>query len=506
MSHKRLLFYFILPAAVSVFGSCATLLNSEKGAVQIKTEPAGADVFDENNQKLGTTPFDLKTIEKSKETLKITKEGYEDVSIGITRKAKNGFIFLDAMLLCIPCPFDFSSGAVYSMTKIDGVILLRKKLKDLDKSVMISLDKSAIEMPESKEIGRINGSSKKLNDKNINYLIGYPGNSDNQTLLPFEHTYLEASLLSNDEKEKNNLSKPKIILKPVIKDLQFDLKGKSLHDYSGQCSMQCEWNVYYISDKEKTLAKIPVKTSAWRMSGSYTLILDLLLAESSRDLLENDTLYDFLSRVEKQYLVESKGAVFKISAPDKIKYASTKDILKKAVGAVVTVENKTGFGSGVIISKDGYMITNYHVVEDEKHVNVKLNQEIKLNADVIKVNKDYDLALLKISAVDLKTLSFGNSDSAEIGDDVFAIGTPLETSLGQTITKGIISGFREWNGVKFIQTDVSINPGNSGGPLINDKGEIVGIATMKISGKGIEGIGFCIPANFVIEMLNIKFE
>ncbi|MBK7855348.1 MAG: trypsin-like peptidase domain-containing protein [Bacteroidetes bacterium] len=114
--------------------------------------------------------------------------------------------------------------------------------------------------------------------------------------------------------------------------------------------------------------------------------------------------------------------------------------------------------------------------------------------------------MLKVEASDLKALSFGNSDMVEIGDDVWAIGTPLATDLGQSITKGIVSGFRENNGLKFIQSDVSINAGNSGGPLINDKGEIVGITTLKISGKGIEGLGFCIPANYVIEFLNLKFE
>ena len=106
----------------------------------------------------------------------------------------------------------------------------------------------------------------------------------------------------------------------------------------------------------------------------------------------------------------------------------------------------------------------------------------------------------------MKALSFGNSDSTGTGDEIFAAGTPLDKSLGQTVTRGIISGYREWNGVNFIQTDVSINAGNSGGPLLNQKGEIIGITTMKAFGKGIEGIGFGIPSNVVIDMMNIKFE
>jgi S1-C subfamily serine protease len=183
-----------------------------------------------------------------------------------------------------------------------------------------------------------------------------------------------------------------------------------------------------------------------------------------------------------------------------------KEALKRAIRCVVTVERKEGHGSGVIISSDGYLVTNYHVVEDEKQVGVTLNQGIKMKAEVVKVNPDFDLALLKIPASDLEGLRLGNSDEAEIGDDVWAIGTPLEKSLGQTITKGIISGFREIRSVKFIQSDVSINPGNSGGPLINEAGDIIGITSMKIEARGIEGIGFCIPSNIVVEMLNLDLQ
>jgi serine protease Do len=142
--------------------------------------------------------------------------------------------------------------------------------------------------------------------------------------------------------------------------------------------------------------------------------------------------------------------------------------------------------------------------KDEKNISVKLNRDLKLKATLVKTNKDYDLALLRVDVEDLKAIAIGNSNEMEVGDEVYAIGTPMDESFGQTITKGIISGERLINGIKFIQTDVSINPGNSGGPLINDKGEMIGITTMKIAAQGVEGIGFCIPSNAVLEMLNIK--
>ena len=181
-------------------------------------------------------------------------------------------------------------------------------------------------------------------------------------------------------------------------------------------------------------------------------------------------------------------------------------MLKYSKEGVVKVITKDGFGSGFIVSQDGYIVTNYHVADGQKNnIQVKMNSNIKLKATVVKSNEEYDLLLLKIDVDELKPLYIGKSEDMETGDDVYAIGTPLETSLGQSITKGIISGVREIGGMNYLQTDVSINSGNSGGPLINDKGEVIGVTTMKLSGKGIEGIGFCIPSKTVLEMLNIKF-
>ncbi|MFI5219654.1 MAG: S1C family serine protease, partial [Bacteroidia bacterium] len=337
-------------------------------------------------------------------------------------------------------------------------------------------------------------------------LLGYPGNMEIKLMNSFRDSYLDARFLSAKDNSEASLYKPKIIFKPVVKRLNFTLKGKLMRDYSGPCTMECVWKISDISDSKKVFAQIPVKTSIYRSGDNYDLILHQMIAESERDLLENDTLFVYLSKIEKAYLAKSKGEVFKLKTPKRTVYPGTKEMLKDIISAVVTVENEDGFGSGAIISADGYIITNYHVIEGEKTVNVKLGKEKKMKAEIIKVNKDYDLALIKITQPGLKALSFANSDSTGTGDEVFAAGTPLEKSLGQTVTRGIISGYREWNGVNFIQTDVSINAGSSGGPMLNSKGEIIGITTMKAFGKGIEGIGFGIPSNVVTEMMNIKFE
>jgi serine protease Do len=153
-------------------------------------------------------------------------------------------------------------------------------------------------------------------------------------------------------------------------------------------------------------------------------------------------------------------------------------------------------GSGFIISEDGYILTNYHVVAGADEVKVKLSDSREFKAVVKGWDDKLDLALLKIDAKDhLPVAKLGDSDKTEVGEWVMAIGNPF--GLGQTVTSGIVSAKERVIGSgpydDFIQTDASINPGNSGGPLINSGGEVIGINTAIVAGG--QGIGFAIPVN-----------
>lgn len=155
-------------------------------------------------------------------------------------------------------------------------------------------------------------------------------------------------------------------------------------------------------------------------------------------------------------------------------------------------------GTGVIISSDGYILTNNHVVEKADEITVKLYSQKEYKAKVVGKDKETDLAIIKINAKRLKPAKIGNSDEVEIGDWVIAVGSPF--GLEQTVTQGIISAKGRIIGAgpydDFLQTDAAINPGNSGGPLINLNGEVIGINTAITSRSGgYEGIGFAIPIN-----------
>jgi serine protease Do len=189
------------------------------------------------------------------------------------------------------------------------------------------------------------------------------------------------------------------------------------------------------------------------------------------------------------------------TAPD----GNVRDLVNQIGEAVVQVRTPGGLGSGFFINEDGFLMTNFHVIEGETQISVEVylqrsgQLEVKSYKQVriVAMNKFQDLALLKIEDKDapkFKRVSLGSADALAVGERVFAIGSPL--GLERTVTEGILSTTtRELAGTLYLQTTAQINPGNSGGPLFNLAGEVVGITNMKITFG--EGLGFAIPVEAV---------
>jgi serine protease Do len=169
---------------------------------------------------------------------------------------------------------------------------------------------------------------------------------------------------------------------------------------------------------------------------------------------------------------------------------------------------QNALGSGVVVTTDGYILTNNHVVDGADSISVELTDGRTLSAKVIGTDQPSDLALIKVNGSGFKPIKFGDSNAARVGDVVLAVGNPFK--LGQTVTMGIISAKGRSTGVPdgsyedFLQTDAPINHGNSGGALVNTKGELVGINSQIVSdgGEGNIGIGFAIPANMARRVMD----
>ena len=181
----------------------------------------------------------------------------------------------------------------------------------------------------------------------------------------------------------------------------------------------------------------------------------------------------------------------------------------KNTGNAIFLNNSTedlGLGTGMIVSSKGYILTNWHVAGNKySSCYITLENGSIYNGTVMWADSDLDLAIVKISATNLEAVILGDSDNIELGEKAYAIGNPIGVEFQRTVTSGIISGIDrtikidDENGTSYmedlIQTDATINPGNSGGPLINSRGEVVGINSVKI--ENAEGIGFAIPINIV---------
>jgi len=194
---------------------------------------------------------------------------------------------------------------------------------------------------------------------------------------------------------------------------------------------------------------------------------------------------------------------------------SLQDIYTRNIGSVVSIlcngAGSSSTGTGVILSRNGYIVTNAHVVEDAMSVSVLLSDDRQFYAEIVGADEISDLAVLHISAEDLIPAQFGDSGALRVGDTVVAIGDPLGVEFRGTYTNGIVSAINrdvdiDGRTMTLIQTNAALNSGNSGGPLINCYGQVIGINTMKIgtftNSSGVEGLGFAIPSATVKEIVD----
>ncbi|HLU22840.1 MAG TPA: trypsin-like peptidase domain-containing protein [Bacillaceae bacterium] len=260
-------------------------------------------------------------------------------------------------------------------------------------------------------------------------------------------------------------------------------------------------------------------------AGIIGSVLTLVVVVNT-DLMKQPSAEEIPNETSVQPETDTSFTVRPVSNTDTSLADMVEDASKAIVG-VVNYQNKfnrfspisenieAGTGSGVIIKKDGkhaFIVTNNHVIEGAEKIEVSLDNGEKLTAELVGADALTDLAVLKIdsSKVDA-VLEFGDSDLLRAGDTVVAIGNPLGLEFSRTVTKGIVSAAErtinvstsagQWD-LDVIQTDAAINPGNSGGALINSSGQLVGINSLKISSNGVEGLGFAIPSNDVMPLVD----
>ena len=264
------------------------------------------------------------------------------------------------------------------------------------------------------------------------------------------------------------------------------------------------------------LYRVERKRNFWKY-GLVVIITVCLTLFTDRSIQKANEIDEFAERLSLEENAVDEVSNIEISAEDYIE-----EVMKSTVGISliepseanifdVNLEEKWGMGTGIVVSENGYILTNQHLAKTKgASLVVTLNSGKSVKGRIVWTEENIDLAIIKVEETGLVAAKLGDSNSLKVGNDVIAIGNSLGIEFQGTTTKGIVSGldrtimFQE-NGENvfmegLIQTDASINPGNSGGPLINASGEVVGVNTVKITSA--EGIGFAVPINIVKNVIS----
>ncbi|MBR2785764.1 MAG: trypsin-like peptidase domain-containing protein [Clostridia bacterium] len=256
-----------------------------------------------------------------------------------------------------------------------------------------------------------------------------------------------------------------------------------------------------------------------KKNSNVGLIVGILCAMVVVSIISSAITYSLMSKGQMQ-LIGANNTTYTVENVENPVVAVAEITGPSVVGVSVTFYEQSFWGelaegeaegSGVIYSEDGYIITNYHVIQEAVNssnsaVKVTLANKEEYEATIVGADETTDLALLKIEATGLTPAKFADSDKINVGEYAIAIGNPLGKEFAGSVTVGYISAVNrtitaDGRTYNVIQTDAAINPGNSGGALVNSKGEVVGINTVKISDESVEGLGFAIPSNYALKII-----
>lgn len=507
--------------------SCASILNPKYQPVTIRTNK-GSEVLinGEAPKSKGRYTYLLNRGDGKPVQITVKEEGYKDkneVMMQYILSPLYALSWVPFAVLIIPPLLDKGSKS----RNFDKAITLRQKVKDIpdraENEREILVNKASIDinpedirfryyvaygqyMKNKNDVKFVKGSKSRSNDKKENIIVENTvfANLLNEVLK--DKGYIDTSSRVLKNSYTNNLM---VNANVTEYDITLVNNKPSIAFTGGMISigLGIEWEIldYY----ENPIYSMETKET----SDNFAINAYYSTDDAARNATYDAIYYGFINFInskEVQKLLRDTTIMNEDNLLDSltIEPASTYvSDLGNAITSSVTIKGKKGHGSGFIISENGLIVSNYHVIsalkEDGK---VVLNDKKEFNYEVIRVSKTTDLALIKIDTVGLMPFKVYTGRDITIAEDVFAVGTPTAEDLSQTVSKGIISGIRETDGKRqLIQTDASINSGNSGGALVNKEGVVLGIVSAKIKGIGVEGVAFGIPAYEIAESLKINF-
>ncbi|MET0272501.1 MAG: trypsin-like peptidase domain-containing protein [Phenylobacterium sp.] len=280
-----------------------------------------------------------------------------------------------------------------------------------------------------------------------------------------------------------------------------DLIAGAARKVKGTASMQLEWQIYS-TVRAKVLARIPTSGSGEEKKGTdsgFEVLLHRAFAANVRELIASDAF--------RQAVASPSPQATSAAPPDtpitfRRPPAATSMPLNVAAKGVVSIFAGAGMGSGVLISSDGYILTNHHVAGEAGRVRVRWSDGTDTPGEVIRSDRRRDVTLIK-TPPKAQPLAI-RAGAAQLGETVFAIGTPLDRELAGTLTRGVVSSTRTRDGLTFIQSDVGVTHGNSGGPLLDEKGAVIGLTVSGLYPEESKSLNLFIPIHDALRALNLQ--
>ncbi|BDD05596.1 S1C family serine protease [Aureibacter tunicatorum] len=506
---KNILFLALVSLMITQ-QSCLTILNPGwNQKVSINTmEGASINI---NGEHVGTGNIRKGLRKKKNHDINISKDGYLDNNFTINSTRD------DVLLGLSFYSWYFTLGAMYildipgsryhlSLKNIEADLL--KKPSSQNSLNSITVNSVDIQIDPGKKIGAHYEFSKSKNGKNkfeFTHSWGEDTQIEANTLTELSNDDLKVNnytIVENNTATLSNTRRADINVSAIIHDMTFDSferRGNSIVEVS----FKIDWKVE--NKYGKKLLSISTNEKTSRVNDQDLDVFYTAYRKNFYKLLTNNELIELLNKHNDIKDIETHPEDLIIITNDNINSTNNlENLIERATQSTLTIITENGHGSGVIIDSRGYILTCKHVIDESNSIKVLFNNGVELEAKVDRISKVSDLALLKVDSGNLKSLPLGTDISLNLGKEVYAIGTPRDIELGQSVSKGIISGNRKLEETIYIQTDVSVNSGNSGGCLINNEGKVIGIINAKLVGPGIEGIGFAIPVKTILKDLNIK--
>ncbi|WKK73611.2 trypsin-like peptidase domain-containing protein [Marivirga salinae] len=513
----------ILFIAIIFSSSCASILNPKYQKIEIQKEKGSKVLVNGEDPKLKKGQVALERNKKPKQ-ITIIKEGKKDANFVVNSYKKSPLYILSwipfgiyGTFLLDNYPRSYNYDKILTVGKLESALILKPEgAKDI-KINTVSLNIK----PEDYKYRSINGY--KSFKKKPNKVELEPFDTD-------EEIKIEESIFSHSLNEllKNNgyIDTTRNVLKNSFSNnlyINANVNKVSIHEiFTGYknsvynkgsfyyVDLNIEWEILDIY-KETIYTQTTEVTSgefaALGKSDSKEIDALRLAVDDGVELglikfINSEKVQEAL--MDKSFEEES-NSFEELSIKNNNNYVSN---LNEAVQSSVTIKHDKSHGSGFVIGSDGYILTNYHVINTaNENSRVVFNDKSEYEFEVVRSSKLYDLALVKVEKTNLMPFKMNMDKNIPIATDIYAVGTPTAQDLSQTVSKGIISGLRDYvNGSKLIQTDASINGGNSGGALATKNGLVFGVVSAKLKGIGIEGVAFGIPAYEVTDKLKLNIN